>query len=151
MGIQFTDDEEREFLTAMHTGVVTTLRRDGWPISLPVWFAYVDGAIYLRTPAKSKKVARVRHDDRACFLVEAGEAWAELHAVLWLGRLVEVADDDIRDRVGATITAKYADFSTVRAKMPDATKQHYGTRDVMYELRPTERRLTWDNRKLRTA
>jgi len=151
MGIQFTDEEEREFLTTMHTGVVTTLRRDGWPISLPVWFAYVDGAIYMRTPAKSKKVARVRHDDRACFLVESGEAWAELHAVLWLGRLVEVTDDDVRDRVGAMITAKYAGFRTVRAKMPDATKQHYGTRDVMYELRPTERRLTWDNRKLRTA
>jgi len=151
MGIQFTDDEEREFLTAMHTGVVTTLRRDGWPISLPVWFAYVDGAIYLRTPAKSKKVARVRHDDRACFLVEGGEAWAELHAVVWLGRLDEVTDEAERERVGAVITAKYAGFSMVRAKMPDATKQHYGSRDVMYELRPTERRLTWDNRKLRTA
>jgi hypothetical protein len=151
MGIQFTDDEEREFLTAMHTGVVTTLRRDGWPISLPVWFAYVDGAIYLRTPAKSKKVTRVHHDDRACFLVEAGEAWTELHAVLWLGRLVEVTDDDVSERVGAAITAKYVGFSMVRAKMPDATKQHYGTRDVMYELRATERRVTWDNRKLRAG
>lgn len=151
MGIQFTDDEEREFLTTMHTGVVTTLRRDGWPISLPVWFAYVDEAIYLRTPTKSKKVGRVRHDDRACFLVEAGEAWAELHAVIWLGRLVEVTDNDLRDRAGAVITAKYVGFGTLRAKMPDATKQHYGTRDVMYELRPTERRLTWDNRKLRTG
>ena len=151
MGIQFTEDEEREFLTTMHTGVVTTLRRDGWPISLPVWFAYVDGAIYFRTPAKSKKVARVRQDDRACFLVEAGEAWAELHAVLWLGRVVEVSDGDVRDRVGAAITAKYAGFSMVRATVPDATKQHYGTRDVMYELRPAERRLTWDNRKLRTG
>jgi pyridoxamine 5'-phosphate oxidase-like protein len=151
MGIQFTDDEEREFLTSKHTGVVTTLRRDGWPVSLPVWFAYLDGAIYLRTPAKSKKVARVRHDDRACFLVEAGEAWADLHAVLWLGRLVEVADDDVRGRVGAAITAKYAGFSMVRAMMPDATKQHYGSRDVMYEMRPEERRLTWDNRKLRNG
>jgi hypothetical protein len=151
MGIQFTDQEEREFLTTMHAGVVTTLRRDGWPISLPVWFAYVDGAIYVRTPAKSKKVARVRQDDRVCFLVEAGEAWAELHAVLWLGRLVEVTDDDVRDRVGSVIDAKYVGFSMVRAKMPDATKQHYGTREVMYELRPTERRLTWDNRKLRTG
>jgi len=149
MGIQFSEDEEREFLTTTHTGVVTTLRRDGWPVSLPVWFAYVDGAIYLRTPAKSRKVARVRHDDRACFLVEAGEAWAELHAVVWLGRLTEVTDNDLRERAGAVISAKYAGFSMVRAKVPDATKQHYGSRDVLYELRPTERRLTWDNRKLR--
>ena len=146
----------------MHTGIVTTVRRDGWPISLPVWFAYVDGAIYMRTPARSKKVARVRHDDRACFLVEAGEAWAELHAVLWLGRLVEVTDDDVRERAGAAITAKYAGFSMVRAKMPDATKQHYGTRDVMYELRPDRtsshlgqpqaaRRLIRRRRRVRTG
>lgn len=150
MGIQFTDDEERLFLSTMHTGIVTTLRQDGWPISLPVWFAHLDGAIYLRTPARSKKVVRVRNDDRACFLVEAGEAWAELHAVVWLGRLIEVTDELERERAGSTITAKYAAFSMAPAKMPEASRQHYGRSDVMYQMRPDERRLTWDNRKLRT-
>jgi nitroimidazol reductase NimA-like FMN-containing flavoprotein (pyridoxamine 5'-phosphate oxidase superfamily) len=149
MGIQFTEVEERDFLTTTHTGIVTTVRGDGWPISLPVWFAYLDGAIYMRTPTRSKKVARVRNDDRACFLVEAGEAWADLHAVVWLGRLTEVSDDALRDLAAATINAKYAAFRAVRTRMPDATKQHYGPSDVTYELRPSERRITWDNRKLR--
>ena len=151
MSIRFTDDEEREFLATTHTAVVTTIRRDGWPISLPVWFASVDGAVYMRTPTRSKKAARVRHDDRACFLVEAGEAWADLRAVVWLGHLVEVTDPEMHERAGRAISAKYAGFSMVRAKVPDATKRHYGPTDVMYELRPDERRLTWDNRKLRLA
>lgn len=151
MGIQFSDDEEREFLSTAHTGIVTTLRKDGWPISLPVWFVHLGGAIYLRTPARSKKVARVRNDDRACFLVEAGEAWKELRAVMWLGRLTDVTDEALRECVGSAFTAKYSAFSMVRSKVPDATKQHYGREDALYELRPDERRLTWDNRKLRSG
>jgi nitroimidazol reductase NimA-like FMN-containing flavoprotein (pyridoxamine 5'-phosphate oxidase superfamily) len=150
VGIQFTDDEERAFLAATHTGVVTTLRRDGWPVSLPVWFALVDDAIYLRTPARSKKVARVRNDDRACFLVEAGEAWAELRAVLWLGHLTEVDDEVMRQRAGAALGEKYAGFTTMRTDLPDATIRHYGRGDVLYELHADERRITWDNRKIRT-
>ena len=151
MSIHFTDAEEREFLSTMHTAIVTTNRRDGWPISLPVWFALVDDAVYFRTPTRSKKVARASHDNRACLLVEAGEAWAELHAVLWLGRLVEVTDEAIRARVGRVISEKYTPFRTARAKLPEATAKHYGANDVMYELRPDERRLSWDNRKLRLS
>ena len=149
MGIQFTEDEERTFLTTMHTGIITTVRKDGWPISLPVWFVLVDGAIYTRTPARSKKVARVRNDDRACFLVEAGDAWKELHAVVWLGRLREADDEALLERVRAQFATKYAASTTARAQLPDATREHYGNRDVIFELRPDERRLTWDNRKLR--
>lgn len=151
MGIQFSDDEERQFLATTHTGVVTTLRKDGWPISLPVWFAAFDDAICLRTPARSKKVARVRNDDRCCFLVEGGEAWAELHAVLWLGHISEVTDEALLARAGEAIATKYAAFAMVRAKLPDVTKQHYGRGEVVYELRPDERRITWDNRKIRTV
>lgn len=151
MSARFTDPEEREFLSTMHTAIVTTNRRDGWPISLPVWFALVDDAVYFRTPARSKKVARVRNDGRACLLVESGEAWIDLRAVLWLGRLVEVTDDALRERAGGVISEKYSAFRTSRSKLPDATAKHYGSSDVMYELRPEERRLSWDNRKLRLA
>ena len=71
--------------------------------------------------------------------------------VVWLGRLVEVTDPDRRDRAGQVLAEKYASFRMVRSGVPDATKQHYGATDVMYELRPDERRLSWDNRKLRLA
>ena len=148
MSIRFTEQEERDFLTAAHTGIVTTVRRDGWPISLPTWFVYVDGAIYFRTPTKSKKVARARHDSRACFLVEAGQAWAGLHAVLWLGRLTEVTDEPLRDRVGAALRDKYSDARVAQKDMPAGTQKAYGTSDVLFELRPDERRLSWDNRKI---
>jgi|SRR5208282_2577484 len=73
MGVRFTEDEAREMLGKAHTGVITTLRRDGWPVSLPMWFSVVDRKIYMRTLAASKKALRIKRDGRACFMVESGE------------------------------------------------------------------------------
>ena len=43
MTVRMTDEEIWEFLSEGHTGIFTTLRRDGYPIALPVWYAVVDG------------------------------------------------------------------------------------------------------------
>ena len=56
MSIRLTEDEVWEELATARTGIFTTLRADGWPVSLPVWFATVDRRIYLRTPAGTKKL-----------------------------------------------------------------------------------------------
>ena len=81
MGVRLTPDEQWTTLEAAHTGIFTSLRRDGAPVALPVWFAVVDRKIYFRTPTRAKKVLRVRHDDRCSCLVESGLAWKELKAV----------------------------------------------------------------------
>ena len=72
MGIRLDEDEIRDFLEKGHTGILTTLLRDGFPVSLPTWFVADGGRLYLNTPAKTKKLARIRNDPRACFLVESG-------------------------------------------------------------------------------
>jgi nitroimidazol reductase NimA-like FMN-containing flavoprotein (pyridoxamine 5'-phosphate oxidase superfamily) len=82
MGVRLGEEEAWAELEHAHTGVLTTLRRDGRPASHPVWFATVDCKIDVRTPAKTRKVAHVRHDPRATFLVERGEKWIELCAVM---------------------------------------------------------------------
>src|ERR1700761_4285918 len=58
--IRFTQDEAWEELASAHTGILTTLRRDGMPIALPVWFVAEDRTIAIMTPAGTKKIARVR-------------------------------------------------------------------------------------------
>ena len=62
MGVRLTDDEAWAELAAAHTGILTTLRRDGRPVPLPVWFTVLDRRIYVRTPAGTRKVQHVRHD-----------------------------------------------------------------------------------------
>src|SRR6201992_3599950 len=93
MSIRLTGDEGWEAVESAHTGILTTLRRDGMPIALPVWFVVDDRMVSLMTPAGTKKIARVRHDPRASFLVESGERWVDLRAVHFTGRVEFVSDE----------------------------------------------------------
>jgi hypothetical protein len=45
--------------------VLATFRRSGVEVRTPVWFATVDGKIYLFTAGESGKVKRLRHSSRA--------------------------------------------------------------------------------------
>jgi hypothetical protein len=135
-------------IEASHTGIVTTLRRDGVPISLPVWFVTFDQKIFVSTPAGSKKVTRVRNDARSSFLVEAGERWAELTAVHLTGTVTLVEDEDVIERIRQASEAKYAAFRMASTAMPTATREHYGRSSAYLCFTPDERIVSWDNARL---
>ena len=147
--VRLSRDEAWAFVEDSHTGIVATLRSDGVPIMLPVWFIVMDHKIYFRTGAASKKAVRARRDPRASFLVEEGERWAELQAVHMVGRLGEV---DVTSTLGVAaqerFQAKYATFRTDEAKMSDATRAKYAAARVFLEFEPEDRVLSWDNRRL---
>jgi PPOX class probable F420-dependent enzyme len=147
MTIRLTLDEAWEAVGSSHTGILTTLRRDGMPIALPVWFAVDDRTIALMTPAGTKKIARIRHDPRASFLVESGERWAELRAVHFTGRVEFVNDLTDASRIEAAVTAKYAAFRPAAANLPAATQAYYANQ-VYLRFVPEGRILTWDNARI---
>jgi nitroimidazol reductase NimA-like FMN-containing flavoprotein (pyridoxamine 5'-phosphate oxidase superfamily) len=144
------DTEAWAMLTEAHTGILTTLRADGVPVSLPTWFAALEGRIYVVT--RGRKVARIRRDGRASFLVEDGERWAELRAVHLTGT-AQVIDPDrtLAEAIRTELDRKYAAFRTRTNAMPKATQDHYAASSATVELVPDERVLTWDNRKLGLA
>jgi hypothetical protein len=147
--IRMSEDEAWAFVTAAHTGIFTTLRRDGSPIALPIWFAVVERRIYVST--RGKKVLRVRHDPRCSFLVEAGERWAELEAVHMscTGRVLDDPAPELLGRIRDEMGRKYDAFRTPARAMPEATRAAYDpAAGAMIELTPTGRILTWDNRRL---
>ena len=71
MGVRLTEEEQWATLEASHTGIFTSLRRDGAPVALPIWFVVVDRRIYLRTPEKTKKITIAVSRDRALILARA--------------------------------------------------------------------------------
>jgi nitroimidazol reductase NimA-like FMN-containing flavoprotein (pyridoxamine 5'-phosphate oxidase superfamily) len=150
VGITLDEAEIRAFLEQSHTGILTTLRRDGFPVSLPTWFAALEGRIYLNTPSKTKKLTRIRNDPRASFLVESGLAWRELKAVMFYGRVAEFAEGEetLRAKVRALLDEKYRGFRTERRRQPDATRKHYSG-GVMLCFEPEGEPISWDNSKLR--
>jgi PPOX class probable F420-dependent enzyme len=153
MSVRMTRDEARQRLAATHTGIVTTLRRDGVPISTPVWFVVHDGAVHFGTPSRSKKAARLRRDERISFLVEGGVHWADLWGVHLAGRATPVDDPAALEAVAAAQAEKYAGFSTPRGEYPEATRRFYESdpQRVVYRIDAEDRILSWDNTRLGLA
>lgn len=149
MGVAFEEEELWAFVAAARTGILTTLRADGWPLALPVWFVCHDRIVYVRTPARTRKVEHVRRDPRVSFTVEAGLSWAELRAVVLTGRAHVVPEEEERDRIFELIAEKYQGFGIRQTEVPAATIRHYDTESALIRIDPDEHRLSWDNRKLR--
>jgi PPOX class probable F420-dependent enzyme len=150
MSLRLSPEEAWDFLDRAHTGIFTTLRADGSPVALPVWFVTLDRTICLGAPAGTKKIVRVRRDPRASFLVESGERWAALKAVHVSGRVEIVSDDELATRVGQALDEKYRDFRTPSSSMPEDTQKHYAQRTIL-RLHPEGRILSWDNSRIRPA
>ncbi|HTK61188.1 MAG TPA: pyridoxamine 5'-phosphate oxidase family protein [Pseudonocardia sp.] len=148
MGVRLSEDEQIAFLERGHTGIITTLRRDGWPVSLPVWYAVMDGKVYLGTPPKAKKVARIRNDERCSFLVESGEKWVDLAAVEFRARAVIVEPGPEAEAAEAELARKYEGYGPPQELLPPATKNHYSARTVI-RLDPAEPAISWDNQRIR--
>ena len=141
-------DEEAAWqrVAESHTCVFTTLRRDGRPVALPLWFVAFDQRLYVRSLAAGKKVSRIRRDPRASVLVEAGERWRELSAVHLSGVARVLDEDDLTvPTVLAAIDEKYAAFSSSGEPVPDATRAHYDRAYVVICFEADDRIVSWDN------
>jgi PPOX class probable F420-dependent enzyme len=146
--VRLSREEAWAELEQAHTGILTTLRADGTPIALPVWFAVLDERVYVSAPAHTKKLSRVRHDPRVSFLVESGERWVELRAVHLTGRARIVHEPELVERVKVLLDDKYGPYRTDRSQMPDPTREYYEVATETIEIVPDERFLTWDNSRL---
>ena len=147
MSIRLSEEEAWAVVAQSHTGILTTLRGDGSPITLPMWFAALDRSVCFSTPAGTKKVARITRNPHGSFLVESGERWAELRAVHLSGVIEPVDDPSTRARIDAAMDSKYAAFRTAAAEMPNATREHYTSRRY-FRMVPSGRILSWDNSRI---
>ena len=74
------NDEARErFLAEPRYGILNTLRSDGLPIGVPVWFDWNGETVRMFTSVLSPKIKRIQRDSRASLLVvnhpTEEEAW----------------------------------------------------------------------------
>jgi nitroimidazol reductase NimA-like FMN-containing flavoprotein (pyridoxamine 5'-phosphate oxidase superfamily) len=150
MGVSLTEDEAWSFIESSTTGIVTTMRGDGFPLALPVWFVTLDRMIYFRTPAASKKISRIRNNSKTGFLVESGERWRDLMAVSFAAEATFVDDDALRSDVLDARAEKYRGLgSGGSSTLPPAAVKHYAREPSIVRLAPIGQLLSWDNRKMR--
>ena len=62
-----------EFLRQPHIGVLATLRRDGRPYTVPVWWLWDDGAFWISGTTSRVWCRQLIHDPRASLCIEALE------------------------------------------------------------------------------
>jgi Pyridoxamine 5'-phosphate oxidase len=150
MGIELKDDELWAYVSTAHTAVVTTLRRDGWPVALPVWFAVLDRLIYLKTFPTLMKAKRIAHDPRASFVVGDGRRWTELRAVTISATAELLREGPEAGTARHALAVKYPPGVDVPVdRLPEASRAYYGAADVIIRLTPTGNPISWDNRRLR--
>jgi PPOX class probable F420-dependent enzyme len=74
-----SEAERAEFLSKPRLGMLTTLRTDGSPVTVPVWFEWDGEAARVFSSVTSAKIRRVERDPRATLLVanhiDEPEAW----------------------------------------------------------------------------
>jgi nitroimidazol reductase NimA-like FMN-containing flavoprotein (pyridoxamine 5'-phosphate oxidase superfamily) len=143
-----TEAEIWAFVTDAPTGILTTLRRDGVPVAMPLWFACLDRTIYMQT--RGKKLQRIAHDPRASFLVETGHRWVDLKAVHFTGtaEIVDLAPELAR-RFRTEIDRKYDALRARTTEMPASTSTYYEqVRTAAVRFSPDARVLHWDNTKI---
>lgn len=139
-----TDDEVAAFLAAQRRAHVATINADGTPHLVPLSYVLIDGRLTFWTDPRSRKVANLRRDSRLTCLVEAGEHFAEFHAVQISGR-AELSDDPASsERVGLALFERAA--GQLNDKLRAAVAALVSDR-VAITVHP-DRIVTWDHRKV---
>ena len=145
--IVMSPEEQATFLTQQRSATVATVGPNGAMHLVGMWYAHLDGQIWLETKSKSQKVVNLRRDPRMSFLVEAGHTYDQLRGVALEGTGVIIEDAevvwdvcvDIFERYTAPYTEELKPFVEVMAR-----------NRVVVRL-DVDRARTWDHRKLGMA
>lgn len=148
--IAMNAEEIETFLTQARTIVLCTTGPDGVPDPVPMWFVIDDGALWMRTYAKSQKVRNIERDARVSLLAEAGDRYVELRGVQLTGRIEVVSDVDRICSVFAELMVKYEGLD--RQFVSDTKDAYRETAGKQVALRcawtdPEWRVVSWDHRK----
>lgn len=142
--VQMDDAEVDAFLTEQRSSTVATVGKDGAVHLVAMWYAWLDGHVYLETKAKSQKVVNLRRDPRMSFLVENGHTYDQLRGVALEGTGVVLEDEqlvwdvcvNVFERYNAPYTEEMRPFVEVMAR-----------NRVVVRL-DADRVRSWDHRKL---
>jgi len=139
-----SEDAIVDFVVKSRTGTLATIGPDGQPHLTAMWYAVVDGEIWLETKAKSQKAVNLIRDPRVSFLIEDGQSYDTLRGVSFEGVAEIVDDPDLLHRVGVSVWERYTGPYTddLKPLVDQMMNKRIGVRIV------ARRSRSWDHRKL---
>jgi PPOX class probable F420-dependent enzyme len=145
--IKLSDAEQRELLEGGRIVVVSSLARNGWPHSMPLWYVPRDGELWIWTYAKSQKVRNLERDPRATLLIETGYEYTELRGVMIEAEAEIHRDVETVSEFGKQLTVRYSEGIESVEGDAAAALQAQAAKRVAIHFHP-RRTATWDHRKL---
>ena len=131
-----------KFLSKTQYGYLTTLKGDGSPITVPVWFDWDGHTIRMFTGQSSPKVGRIQKDPRVTLLVSNEineyEAW-----VAFDGQATIRLDESIGEFLDQ-LASRYWDLSDPKRKMVLDSWKANPEQFYVLELVPTRIRTYYD-------
>jgi PPOX class probable F420-dependent enzyme len=142
--IQMSDDEVATFIEEQRSATIATVGPTGMPHLVAMWYAVIDGQVWIETKAKSQKVVNLRRNDLFSFLVEDGLTYDQLRGVSLEGRGVIIDDPEALWNVGVSVFERYTGPYTEELRPFVEAMIH---KRVVVRL-DVERVRSWDHRKL---
>jgi PPOX class probable F420-dependent enzyme len=106
MSERLADPRIQEYLATKEVVLLATLRADGAPAVMPMWFLHDPEALTMISVDGLAKVASLRRDPRACVVAESGTR-NDIRSVTVHGRATFLADTPERRALAARFHAKY--------------------------------------------
>jgi len=142
--ITMSDEEIATYVERSRTATLATIGATGVPHLVAMWFAVLDGQIWIETKARSQKAVNLKRDPRVTVLIEDGHTYDTLRGVSFEGQGVVVDDADALWKVGVNIWERYNGPYTDEMKPLVEFMLH---KRVAVRI-DVERTRSWDHRKL---
>jgi nitroimidazol reductase NimA-like FMN-containing flavoprotein (pyridoxamine 5'-phosphate oxidase superfamily) len=107
LDLSLTGDELERYLGEQRTCRVATVRPDGTPHVVPLWFVWHRGALYLNSTQGNPTVENLLRTGRASAVVDDGEAYDELRGAVLSGPAERADEDPLLEEVERRWSHKY--------------------------------------------
>jgi nitroimidazol reductase NimA-like FMN-containing flavoprotein (pyridoxamine 5'-phosphate oxidase superfamily) len=138
-----TEPELDAFLAAEHTCRLASIGPDG-PHATPLWFCWLDGALWIYSIVRSRRWADLQRDPRVAVVVDAGRDYDELRGVTIAGRVEVIGEVP---RTGGRCAELEPVERAYAQKYGAAAQMSYDGRHAWLKVTPTKI-ASWDFRKL---
>jgi PPOX class probable F420-dependent enzyme len=142
--ITMSDEEVATFIEQQRSATMATVGPSGLPHLVAMWYAVIDGQVWIETKGKSQKVVNLRRNGSLSFLVEDGLTYDQLRGVSLEGQGVLVDDAEALWKVGVSIFERYTGPYTEELR-PFVEVMLHNRVAVRLDV---ERVRSWDHRKL---
>jgi PPOX class probable F420-dependent enzyme len=101
------DAPVQNFLATKQIALLATVRADGAPLAMPMWFLHGAATLTMISVEGTQKVRNLRRDPRVCVVAEAGGGGEDIRGVTVLGRAEFLADGPERRALAERFHEKY--------------------------------------------